>query len=170
MSDVIQVAALTPIQRQALAALVQGATVTAAAETCGIHRTTIHHWCRTNQAFQAALDEAKAVHAEQLRDDIRHLASKAIQAVTGILDDPAASPYVRLRAALTIIDRATAIDQPAFDHEPAVTRALVRHSRNVLPPNTIHHNSSLFPASAGAAPSTRQLDTPRPLAAPILEV
>ena len=45
---------LSPVQAQVIAALAQGRTATDAARDAGIHRTTIHHWFRTQPLFKTA--------------------------------------------------------------------------------------------------------------------
>jgi hypothetical protein len=55
---------LSPTQQQALAALLAGSTVTAAADAEGVDRTTVHRWLRSDYDFQAAMNRAR----RELRD------------------------------------------------------------------------------------------------------
>jgi hypothetical protein len=62
---------LTRAQLAALEGLLQGKTVTAAAEGAGVARETVHRWKRQDWAFQAALNRGQrelheAVHARLL--------------------------------------------------------------------------------------------------------
>ena len=67
---------LSPVQAQVIEALAQGQTVSAAAEKAGVHRTTIHHWIRTEPQFQAAVRIAQAEYSAELNDGIRELAAR----------------------------------------------------------------------------------------------
>jgi len=96
--------ALSPVQVQVIAALAQGRTKTTAAAEAGIHRNTIHNWFQ-DPAFQAAVEQAQNEYAETLRDLMRDLAARALQTLREILDDPKASPSVRLKAALAVLQR-----------------------------------------------------------------
>src|ERR1700738_1300132 len=96
---------LSPVQAQVIAALAQGRTATDAARDAGIHRTTIHHWFRTEPLFKTALQEAQREYVETLRDGMRDLAARAVEALRNLLDDPNPPPAVRLRTALAILQR-----------------------------------------------------------------
>ena len=70
-SDTISDTNLSPVQAQVIAALAQGRTATDAARDAGIHRTTIHHWFRTQPLFNTALHEAQREYVETLHDGMR---------------------------------------------------------------------------------------------------
>src|SRR5579862_4176446 len=103
--DPISAATLPPVQAQVVAALAQGQTITAAALEAKIHRTTIHHWMRTEPDFQAAVETAQREYAAELRDEMRALSARALATLRSLLDDPSAPPSVRLRAALAVLQR-----------------------------------------------------------------
>src|ERR1700682_2800421 len=96
---------LSPVQAQVIAALAQGRTATDAAHDAGIHRTTIHHWFRTQPAFNTAFQEAQREYVETLRDGMRDLAARAVETLRNLLDDPNTPPAVRLRTALAVLQR-----------------------------------------------------------------
>jgi AcrR family transcriptional regulator len=96
---------LSPVQAQVIAALAQGRTATDAARDAGIHRTTIHHWFRTQPIFNMAFQEAQREYVETLRDGMRDLAARAVETLRNLLDDPKTPPAVRLRTALAILQR-----------------------------------------------------------------
>src|SRR2546423_2891536 len=96
---------LSPVQAQVIAALAQGRTATDAARDAGIHRTTIHHWFRTQPLFKTAFEEAQREYVESLRDSMRDLAARAVETLRNLLDDPNTPPAVRLRTALAILQR-----------------------------------------------------------------
>ena len=104
-SDTISDVNLSPVQAQVIAALAQGRTATDAAHDAGIHRTTIHHWFRTQPAFNAAFQEAQREYVETLRDGMRDLAARAVETLRNLLDDPNTPPAVRLRTALAVLQR-----------------------------------------------------------------
>jgi hypothetical protein len=95
---------LSPVQAQVVAALAQGRTITTAAAEAGVHRNTIHNWFH-EPAFKTAAEEAQREYAEILSDTMRHLAARALETLANVLDDPKASPAVRLKAALAILQR-----------------------------------------------------------------
>jgi AcrR family transcriptional regulator len=104
-SDTIQNATLSPAQAHVIAALAQGRTITDAARDAGIHRTTIHHWFRTEPIFETAVQEAQREYVETLQDGMRDLAARAVETLRNLLDDPKTPPAVRLRTALAILQR-----------------------------------------------------------------
>src|ERR1700694_5152718 len=104
-SATIPNATLSPAQAQVIAALAQGRTITDAAHDAGIHRTTFHHWFRTEPEFKTALQEAQREYVETLQDGLRDLATRAVETLRNLLDDPKTPPAVRLRTALAILQR-----------------------------------------------------------------
>src|ERR1700693_5358709 len=104
-SDTIPNATLSPVQAQVIAALAQGRTATDAARNAGIHRTTIHHWFRTEPLFKTALQEAQREYVAILSDGMRDLAARAVETLRNLLDDPNTPPAVRLRTALAVLQR-----------------------------------------------------------------
>jgi AcrR family transcriptional regulator len=103
---------LSPVQAQVIQVLAKGSTVTAAANAAGIHRTTIHHWLRTQKEFAAALEQAHEEYVEQLRDELQELSGLALSKMRELLDDPNTPASVRLRAALAVLQR------PSFPKAP----------------------------------------------------
>jgi uncharacterized protein YecA (UPF0149 family) len=96
---------LSPVQAQVIAALAQGRTATDAARDAGIHRTTIHHWSRTEPLFKTSLQEAQREYVETLQDGMRDLAARAVETLRNLLDDPNTPAAVRLRTALAVLQR-----------------------------------------------------------------
>src|SRR6202049_2764911 len=96
---------LSPVQAQVIAALAQGRTATDAARDAGIHRTTIHHWSRTEPLFKTSLQDAQRDYVETLQDGMRDLAARAVETLRNLLDDPKTPPAVRLRTALAVLQR-----------------------------------------------------------------
>src|SRR5262249_6584511 len=97
-------ATLSPVQTQVIAALAQGRTITAAAAEAGIHRNTIHNWLH-EPAFQSAFDQAQCDYSETLSDLMHERAARALETLRETLNTPKASPSVRTKAALAILQR-----------------------------------------------------------------
>src|SRR6266851_5383093 len=96
---------LSPAQAQVIKSLARGQTVTAAAEDAGVHRTTVHHWIRTEPAFKAAAEIARTEYADELNDGLRELAARAVHTLHDLLQDISTPPAVRLKTALAILQR-----------------------------------------------------------------
>ena len=103
---------LYPTQEHVLALLSAGSTLTAAAESAGIHRNTIGNWRRTSWHFRQALMGANYEKALFWQEQAEQLAASAIATIRAILDDPAAPAGVRLKAALAILDKAATPPPP----------------------------------------------------------
>lgn len=115
---------LQPKQREALDALLSGASMTEAAALAGVHRATLHNWCRDNTFFRAALRDAQSQQAGIVQDGLRASASKALETIESIMTDPEAPAAVRLRAA-TLIIQAVSKDPYTQPAEPRLTTAAV---------------------------------------------
>ena len=96
---------LSPAQIQVAIALAEGKTTTAAASQAGVHRTTVHHWLRTQPDFKHAVEEAQAEYHNRVDDDLTELAAGALSTLRSLLEDPQTPHSVRLKAALAILER-----------------------------------------------------------------
>src|SRR5258708_5205473 len=131
---------LSPVQAQVIAALAQGRTATDAARDAGIHRTTIHHWFRTEPEFKTALQEAQREYVETLQDGMRDLATRAVETLRNLLDDPNTPPAVRLRTALAVLQRPH-FPQPGWHlperiESPREQQVMQSHNPSVSPGTT----------------------------------
>jgi transposase-like protein len=97
--------ALTTVQQQVIVALTHGASVSAAAQSAGVHRATIHRWLATQPAFEQAAQGARAEYIFTLRDQMRELSALALDTLYSLLTDTQAAAPVRLRAALAVLER-----------------------------------------------------------------
>jgi hypothetical protein len=126
-----------------------GASATAAARQAGVHRNTVSNWIHTD-VFQAALQQARAARDVLLRDAAQPLLDRAIAAIGQIMENPDASPSVRLRAAIALFDRAARYvlpdpaDLPLPDASPAP---------EIVQP--MHNNAQAEPAPAEMKPPAR---------------
>lgn len=99
---------LTAIQNQVIALLAQGLTITAAARSCDVDRTTVHHWKRTSPEFLDSLRDARedaAAHARALY--VPHVEA-ALAALLALMNDPKTPATVRLKAAFHILQQSAA--------------------------------------------------------------
>jgi len=97
--------ALTPEQTRAAIALAQGATVTAAADSVGIHRSTLYNWFKDDPAFRCAVEEIRRERYERIKDQMRELETLALSRVRRILEDDSAPAAIQLRAAILVLNR-----------------------------------------------------------------
>ena len=93
---------LNALQGDVLQALVAGQSISAAAKTVGIHRSTVHNWTRHKPAFARALLEARHCRAERMLDELGDLADLAINTFRQLFSDERAPASVRLKAAMEI--------------------------------------------------------------------
>ena len=108
MPDLEYLTTLTPKQHQALALLAEGQSVTAVAKTCHLHRTTIHYWKRSSPEFAYTLQDACFENAGHWRAASNQRAEAALALIDTFLADPKTPASVRLKAALHILNAATA--------------------------------------------------------------
>ncbi|MBI4902342.1 MAG: SEC-C domain-containing protein [Acidobacteria bacterium] len=100
---------LTPAQAQAALSLASGASISHAAHSAGVVRSTLNLWLK-NIDFANIVEEAKQEFIENLRDQLREASQKALNTIIAILDDPVAPSGVRLKAALAVLKRPHAPD------------------------------------------------------------
>lgn len=89
-----QNATLSPIQETAVTALLAGETVTAAAHTAGVDRTTLHRWLKHDFVFTAALHQRQRECRDALLARLLALGDKAVRAVEKAIE--AENPKVAL--------------------------------------------------------------------------
>ena len=124
---------LSPLQDQIVAALANGASLSAAAAAAGIHRNTVGNWRRDSALFRAEFAHAQYDRALLLREQAESLAETAIETIRAVLTDPQASPSVRLKAALAILHQISAPlpEPPIAESEPE--------------PKNMHKNAQVLP-------------------------
>jgi len=144
---------LSPVQAQVIEALAQGQTVSAAAEKAGVHRTTIHHWIRTEPQFQAAVRIAQTEYSAELNDGIRELAARALLTLHDLLQNPTTPPALRLKTALAILQRPHAPNTGWHLPDPIESE----------PAETNHSATPIAAATEPVAPRTQPKE-PTPIA------
>jgi len=142
--------ALSPQQLAVICALSNGATLTAAAAEAGLHRNTITGWRRNSLPFQHALADAQYDRAMLYREKMEELVDLAVEALQQILSDPAASPNVRLKAALAVVTLAAKPPEPKRQVELLIEEVKVAPAP--IPVRT--------PAPVPPQPQPQQTDTP----------
>jgi hypothetical protein len=105
-------AALSPQQLQVILALSEGVNMTDAAARAGVHHNTIANWRRNSLPFREALADAQYDRALLVRGKAEDRLDRALETIDAILIDPKASPSVRLKAALFIIEKASTPPPP----------------------------------------------------------
>lgn len=103
----LDIAGLTPVQVQVAVALAAGATVSSAAESAGLHRSTVHLWMKDSPGFVTAVKAARFDFASSLRDRLRDLSALALQVLEDVMRNPEAPASARLKAALAVLNRPT---------------------------------------------------------------
>ena len=96
---------LTPAQIKAVHAIVAARDVRAAAAACGTPERTLHRWLQSD-VFKAAIAEQEAFIVDYATRRLLLLQDKAIDVISGVLDDTKAPAGIRLRAALGMLDTA----------------------------------------------------------------
>jgi len=97
---------LTAQQEQVLALISAGSSITAAAQSVGIHRNTIYNWLCSATAFRRDLAAARDAKAVYWRDQAEQHAAAAIETIRALMTDPNAPASVRLKAAQAILNLA----------------------------------------------------------------
>lgn len=97
---------LTPGQRLAVAALVAGRTLTAAAELAGVSRPTIYAW-RDSSVFEAELNRCRVEQRDSINDQLRELASSAMTSIKELIESPTTPPGVKLSACQLVLECST---------------------------------------------------------------
>ncbi|MFN7993387.1 MAG: SEC-C domain-containing protein [Bryobacteraceae bacterium] len=103
--DTIVPDTLTPAQAQVVTARAQGATITAAAQAAGLHRSTVYHWIENSPDFADAIEQARTEYVATLRDDLHELSRNALATLRSLLDDPGTPRALRFRVAMAILQR-----------------------------------------------------------------
>src|SRR5579883_1071704 len=96
-------ARLTSQQQDVVVRLSAGETITAAAQALGIHRTTIHHWRRTDPHFALALADAQADHASHCQQQLASRTDAALQALDHLLTDERTPATMRIKAVQLVL-------------------------------------------------------------------
>jgi hypothetical protein len=167
---------LTPTQHHVLSLLAQGISTTEAAAAAGVHRNTVGTWRRTDPAFARELEFAARERSMFWHDQAAALAEKAVTVLSEILDDQTASPSLRLRAALKVIDMASdpqpgpmkpfptsAAEAEAVHGRTLLLHSLMNEQENEPAQSTenVQHSAQSCPAPSTVQPVRRVPDPGR---------
>lgn len=94
---------LTPNQVSALAALLAGRSVRAAAKAAGVDPATVHRWLN-DPSFRAAQQAGRRELAQQSLAQLQGITKTAIGVVEELMTDKTKPASVRLRAAQIVIE------------------------------------------------------------------
>jgi len=134
---------LTPTQTAILQTLSSGLSISAAADAAGIHRTTVHHWCRTIPEFRDTLDAVKHACIDAVRDAMNELVAPSLAILTQIIHDESASPALRTRTALAVLKFVTSIEKAPSAKGVTAEILSAQATPSEPPAAEIHRNSSL---------------------------
>jgi hypothetical protein len=114
---------LSPKQLEVIDALSAGASLSDAADLAAVNCATIAYWRRNFPRFCAALVHAQYDRALLTRERAYVLSDLAFETLGKVLIDPKASPSVRLRAAIFIIEKSVnpappKPDKPTTSNDP----------------------------------------------------
>jgi hypothetical protein len=102
--------ALSEPQRQCIEQLISGKTKKGAAEVVGVAQNTVIRWFRDAE-FVAALNRRRLEVQEENTERLRAMTQKALDVLEAALED--ANPYVRLRAAMQVLQAAKLTELPS---------------------------------------------------------
>jgi hypothetical protein len=77
--------ALSTPKRQALTALIRGSNIKDAAQTAGVHRTTLHRWISSHPDFAAAYNAWQQECKESTKTQLLSVAQEALVAVVNAI-------------------------------------------------------------------------------------
>ena len=154
----------TPAQDIVLAALAGGACLSDAANQAKVHRNTVGNWRHSSPAFRDAFAQALSDRAMLVRERAHSLVSVAFHVLEQILMDLKASPSVRLKAALAIMNQAAA-PPPAWIADPVSTSTQAEtHAQPKIVHNSAQGAPTTYPQSE-SAPVPESL-SPAPISPP----
>lgn len=126
---------LDAAQKRAITSLLTGATATAAAKAANVHRGTVHRWMKEDPAFIAEFNLARKEMSEAVGQELRYLASEAIDVLRSFLVDPDIAPPLRLKAAIEVLKASSPLpDEPTDveDVQAAITKRDVISARRKI--------------------------------------
>jgi hypothetical protein len=95
--------ALSVPQERAIAALLAGAGVTAAAAKAGVARQTLHRWLSDDPAFIAEYNLARREMADAVNQSLRLLSVQSVKVLKRALTSSRTPAAVKIRAAVEVL-------------------------------------------------------------------
>jgi hypothetical protein len=138
-------AGITRRQERVLGALLSTPSVAAAARSAGVGLRTVRRWLAEDDAFRAALRDARRRALEVATSRLAATTAKAVTTLEALIDGTAESDaQTRCRAALGVL--ATAIKSAEVDDLTARVEAL--EARAGVPPATVPKHAATYPRPA----------------------
>ena len=110
-------------KQAALAALADSSTLTEAAEKAGISRRTLYGYIRNDIDFSVAYKSLREQATLKAFDAAAEQRDQASKVVASIMNDEAQPGAVRLKAALSIIDKADKLESELYNIASTHVRA-----------------------------------------------
>jgi hypothetical protein len=111
--------ALPAQQEQALAALLTGATVTAAARRAGVARQTLHRWLNDDPTIISEYNRARREMADAVDQQLRLLSAQAVKVLKRTLTSSRTPEPLKVRAAVAVLKLVAAPPDGPTDVEDA---------------------------------------------------
>ncbi len=117
---------MTAAQKRALAALIQGPTIEAAAKAANVGYTTLRRWLKDNKDFQTAYRASMSELLEGAENEARRSLSSALSVLKEIMEDSGTPPPARIQAARSVLEyglrlvEAVDIDRRVSDLEEVI--------------------------------------------------
>jgi AcrR family transcriptional regulator len=150
--------ALSAAQTKAALTLAYGGTVSAAADSAGVHRSSIYNWFKNDPNFKQAVEDIQRDRHERLSDQMRELEALALARLRRILEDDSVPASVQLRAALAILNRPKESSGREDWNVPRMESLSATLERKPLLADTTRQISTLFAVSPQA-----EAGAPQPL-------
>jgi uncharacterized protein YchJ len=156
---------LTDVQSRVLQALAKGATMTAAAAACNLHRSTLYLWIKSQPEFNAGVREARTECYRDLCELRQEMHDLAWSTLRSLLADPNTPASVRLRAALAVlnngfkspeldeastVESVESVESPAVSKTTAVPKKFVESVENVESAKRTHEIPRNAPCPCGS--------------------
>ncbi len=118
-------------QRTAMETLVAGGSVTEAARSCGVSRTTIYQWLKHDATFQAAYNQWHEMMEQSCRSRLKMMLDKASSALEKALEGGDAKAALQLLKGMGMI-RANEEEKSTVAEEVERENQIKRRSRAKL--------------------------------------
>lgn len=124
-------------------ALMQGATISAAAAAAGIHRSTLYRWLHTDEIFRGTVTEILNDQCDVVDDQFTEIARASVSIIRDFLQKNDTDPAARVRTALAVLSRSPnrlwrsrmpAVPQPAPEHDEPQTDEEIANQLHFLIP------------------------------------
>jgi hypothetical protein len=95
--------ALQVSQEKAIAALLAGATVTAAAAKAGVARQTVHRWLSDDPAFIAEYNLVRREMADSVGQSLRQLSVQSVKVLKRTMTSSKTPPGLKVQVAVAVL-------------------------------------------------------------------